>query len=172
MTCEVTVRHNFETAHRVPVLGGKCRNLHGHSWWCEITVSALEAPNGTVVQFGPFKAGVRAWIDTHLDHGTMLKSTDPLVQVLTAEGCKVFRFGAEDPSVAEQFATRLPWPTVESVAELLCGVANEILTSVEHAETAVVSQVKVQETHINTACFQAPPSKHHLTRGAHGIPNA
>ncbi|MFM9590731.1 6-pyruvoyl trahydropterin synthase family protein [Streptomyces scabiei] len=139
----VTVRHNFETAHRIPVLGGKCENLHGHSWWAEITVAAAAlSPAGTVVEFGAFKKGVRQWIDVHLDHGTMLGAEDPLLPVLQAHGCKTH--------------TVKGWPTVERVAALLADVAAAVLFTIDRAPGAHISRVRVSETHVNTATWEAP----------------
>ncbi|MFF7988088.1 6-pyruvoyl tetrahydropterin synthase family protein [Streptomyces sp. NPDC007901] len=155
MAYEISVRHNFETAHRLPHIGGKCQNLHGHSWWCEITVTAPRAESGTVVEFGDFKAGIRAWIDRWLDHGTMLGATDVLVDALANEKCKLFRFGSEgDPSDAEELAVDLQAPTVENVAELLFRVAKVTLESIPHADGASISHVKVSETHVNAASYR------------------
>jgi 6-pyruvoyltetrahydropterin/6-carboxytetrahydropterin synthase len=59
MTHLVTIRHNFETAHRLPHLPGKCQSLHGHSWWAEVTVAASElSRGGLVVEFGALKKEV------------------------------------------------------------------------------------------------------------------
>lgn len=138
---EVTVRHNFETAHRLPHLPGKCQSLHGHSWWAHVTVSAPEVAAGVLVEFGPFKAALRAWIDTHLDHGSMLGPDDPLVPLLRAEGCKVH----EVPG----------WPTVENVAAMLAEVAAAELENLVRAPHATVTGVRVTETHVNEAAWLA-----------------
>lgn len=145
MSASVSVRHNFETAHRLPHIGGKCFNLHGHSWWTEITVAApVLDDNGIVVEFGAFKRRVREWIDTHLDHGAMLGTDDPLLDVLRDEGCKVFEF--EDK-----------WPTVEATAELLASIASGILVTVPHADGARVVRVDVRETAVNKAAWTGEP---------------
>jgi 6-pyruvoyltetrahydropterin/6-carboxytetrahydropterin synthase len=147
MTYTITVRHNFETAHRLPHLSGKCSSLHGHSWWAEVTVQAPGlSSDHTVIEFGAFKAAMRQWIDTHLDHGTMLGADDPLVRPLTDDphGCKVFVFGLDWP--------RADWPTVEAVAALIAGQAWGWLASIhDQAPQAMVSRVRVTETHVNTA---------------------
>lgn len=137
---EIKVRHNFETAHRLPQLPGKCQSLHGHSWWAEVTVQAdtLDG-NGLVVEFGPFKKALREWIDTELDHGTILGQDDDLVEVLRSHGCKVFV---------------LPyWPTVELVAELIAFKAIRLLQELPAAATARVARVDLQETHVNGASW-------------------
>lgn len=145
MSASVAVRHNFETAHRLPQLGGKCFNLHGHSWWTEITVAAPALDeNGIVVEFGAFKKLIREWIDTHLDHGAMLGTDDPLLPVLGSMGSKVFEF--EDR-----------WPTVEATAELLGSIASGILVTVPHAPGARVVNVVVRETAVNEAGWTGEP---------------
>jgi 6-pyruvoyltetrahydropterin/6-carboxytetrahydropterin synthase len=145
----VTVRHNFETAHRLPHLGGKCRNLHGHSWWADVTVSGPKRPDGTVVEFGALKASLRGWIDAHLDHGAMLGAGDPLVDALTADGTKLYRFGAQSASGPERLAYDLHWPTVESVALLLARVTTSLTAPT--APGLTVARVQVRETHVNAA---------------------
>lgn len=142
MTATITVSHNFETAHRLPHLPGKCVSLHGHSWWTDITVTAPEPDtDGVVIEFGAFKKALRAWIDEHLDHGVMLGSGDPLLGPLLDSGTKVFLVPG--------------WPTVENVARLLADVATELLASVPHVDGAQVAHVEVQETRVNRAGWRA-----------------
>lgn len=141
MTASVVVRHNFECGHRLPILAGKCQSLHGHSWWAAVTVEAPGQPT-TVVEFGAFKATLREWIDTHLDHGLMLGEEDPLCPLLSGYG-KVFPFTAEHGS----------WPTVENVALLLAMVATDCLEALPRAPRSFVSRVEVNETHVNGAVW-------------------
>ncbi|MFF7788106.1 6-carboxytetrahydropterin synthase [Streptomyces sp. NPDC007991] len=140
----VKVRHNFESAHRLPQLGGKCTNLHGHSWWAEITVVGRLDDRGVVVDFGVLKKSLREWIDTHLDHGAMLGAADPLVPALIADGTKLFLFGSSEPSKG------LEWPTVENVAELLARVTADRIAEAGWTDVSV-SRVQVTETHVNAA---------------------
>lgn len=137
----VAVRHNFETAHRLPHIGGKCVNLHGHSWLCEVLIEAEDVDaDGLVVEFGGLKRALREWIDTNWDHGTMLGAADPLCAPLTAAGCKLYLFEG--------------WPTVEAVAEELAAVAAGILAGLASAPGAAVARVSVQETAVNTATWR------------------
>jgi 6-pyruvoyltetrahydropterin/6-carboxytetrahydropterin synthase len=156
MPHKITVEHSFESGHRLPHLGGKCVNLHGHSWSTEVTVSALElSPEVTVVEFGALKIALRRWIDEHLDHATMLGARDRLIEPLIAEGSRVFCFGAERPAdVAEQFGQGLPWPTVEAVAVLLGRVAESVLAGLPRSDGARVERVLVRETRLNTAVYE------------------
>jgi len=150
LSASVTIRHNFETGHRLPHLSGKCENLHGHSWWVEVTV-ATEVDTDVVVEFGAFKKALREWIDTHLDHGLMLSVNDPLSQLLPGYG-KVFKFGEDVPG---NYLTRdLGWPTVENVAHMLGRVAVHALLQQSRAQGASVTEVKVSETHVNAATWK------------------
>ncbi|OXM69641.1 6-pyruvoyl trahydropterin synthase family protein [Amycolatopsis vastitatis] len=138
MASTVTISHNFESAHRLPHLPGKCISLHGHSWWAEVTVTAPSPDeDGVVVEFGPLKKALRAWIDDHLDHGVLLGPTDPLVPLLRQHNCKVY----EVPG----------WPTVENMAAHLADVVAELLGELEHVPGARVTAVEVRETHVNQA---------------------
>jgi 6-pyruvoyltetrahydropterin/6-carboxytetrahydropterin synthase len=140
MSFAVVVKHNAETAHRLPHLPGKCVSLHGHSWWFEITVEAPTlGQDGLLVEFGPLKKQIRTWIDTHIDHGVMLGPQDPLLPLLRANDCKVH----EVPG----------YPTVENVAAMLADVAADALERLAHAPGAHVSRVHVQETHVNAATW-------------------
>jgi 6-pyruvoyltetrahydropterin/6-carboxytetrahydropterin synthase len=99
MVSTVTISHNFESTHRLPHLPGKCISLHGHSWWAETTVTAPSPDeDGVVVEFGPLKKALRAWIDDHVDHGVLLGPNDPLVPLLRQYNCKVY----EGPGLADR----------------------------------------------------------------------
>ncbi|RBM18646.1 6-pyruvoyl tetrahydrobiopterin synthase [Prauserella sp. PE36] len=154
---QITIEHTFETAHRLPHLGGKCTSLHGHSWRVAVPVIAPTLSDDvTVVEFGALKAGVRQWIDTYLDHGTMLGIHDPLAVHLAVAKCKVFRFGADRYTTvedAELLAADLAWPTVEAVAVLLRRVSQAVLATLPCAPDARVGRVFVRETHLNAATY-------------------
>lgn len=151
----VVVRHNFEAAHRLPRLGGKCQNLHGHSWRVAVTASAPSLDDdGILVEFGGFKAHLRQWIDDRLDHGTMLGERDSLLGVLEPEDLKLFRFGSESGPGTDRRAADLPWPTVEAVAVLVGRVAHDVLGSLPGAADARITKVVVHETSVNTAEYQ------------------
>jgi 6-pyruvoyltetrahydropterin/6-carboxytetrahydropterin synthase len=170
-TAAVLIEHNFETAHRLPFLGGKCENLHGHSWRVEIAFVAYQHATGMdsrgiSCEYGKLKQVVRTWIDSHLDHGCMLGVKDPLLPVLLKDDSKVFVFGdvgylvvaAEEedyaailPSPERVYAT-MPWPTVEAVARML---AEELQTQVDRhfGDVLWVDRVVVTETAVNKAVW-------------------
>lgn len=110
----------------------------------------------TVVEFGALKAGIRRWIDTHLDHGTMLGVHDALAEPLAAAGCKVFCFGAGPACPADQaeaLAADLAWPTVEAVAVLVWRMSQSVLAGLPCAAGARVGRVLVRETDLNSATY-------------------
>jgi 6-pyruvoyltetrahydropterin/6-carboxytetrahydropterin synthase len=157
----IAVEHNFETAHRLPFLGGKCANLHGHSWKAKFHLMRLGLEggvdeNGISMDFASAKKVIRQWIDAELDHGTMLGCEDSLVESDIYEMMgKVFIFGTGTVGgipVKYDYDPR-PWPTVEAVAEMLCFKIMEQL-----GDDIWVVAVEVQETATNYATYtQAVP---------------
>lgn len=149
-----TLTHGFETAHRLPQLAGKCTSVHGHSWQVHVTIGfPVLDHDGIGVEFGAYKATLRRWIDTELDHGIMLGADDPLAELLAAHQTKVFRFGASDAEGAEKLAYGMGWPTVENVAVLLHRVAAACLDETPHAVGGRVVSVEVRETATNTSTY-------------------
>ncbi|MFB7906648.1 6-pyruvoyl tetrahydropterin synthase family protein [Kitasatospora sp. NPDC056076] len=151
MATDVLVRHNFETGHRLPHIdsGGKCRNLHGHSWWAEWTITADSTSlAGTVAEFGFVKKALRGWVDATLDHGLMLGKADPLLDAFDGFEQKIFVFGGGDP-----LAEGLDWPTVENTARLLYRAATVLLCPGQDTPFKV-SSVRVNETHVNSAVYR------------------
>lgn len=145
----ITVKHNFETAHRLPFLKGKCENLHGHSWWAEFMWDFPMDENGLTCEYGELKRDVRNFIDTALDHGTMIGIDDPLFEYRKLLG-KHFIFGTVHDKSAWYplyygYEAR-PWPTVEAVAEMLAHFA---------PEPSYLFSVEVQETFTNKAIWRA-----------------
>jgi 6-pyruvoyltetrahydropterin/6-carboxytetrahydropterin synthase len=47
MKTSITKRFTFESAHTIPTHPGKCKNLHGHSYILEVTVT------GSIQESGP-----------------------------------------------------------------------------------------------------------------------
>lgn len=72
----VTVKHNFEMAHRLQ-LPGKCQNIHGHSWICTLEVFGDPDEQGIIIDFHVLKEAFRLYLDNNLDHRLMLWDRDP-----------------------------------------------------------------------------------------------
>lgn len=153
----VSVKHNFETAHRLPFLPGKCQSIHGHSWNTEIFFAKEVDENGLTVEYGTLKKFVRDWIDYHLDHGIVIGHKDPLMDALLADGGKVLVLGPKSPMVE---ATKYLWPTVENMALLLRDVMQGYLdrNPVLFGDTEV-TRVEVTETAVNKAVWTVESEK-------------
>jgi 6-pyruvoyl-tetrahydropterin synthase len=117
-TSTISIRHNFETAHRLPRLPGKCQNIHGHSWTVEWRFEVELDQNGMGPDYSWLKCVLREWVDTYLDHGAMLGLEDPLADAFRELNLKVWVF---DPDHA--YTLEFPWPTVEATANLLAKMA-------------------------------------------------
>jgi 6-pyruvoyltetrahydropterin/6-carboxytetrahydropterin synthase len=175
MMTEIAVSATWEAAHRLPHVIGKCASLHGHSWKATAYVSASAVDSaGMVTDMTGLKAGLRGWIDTNLDHGSMLPAGDRLVPMLLGEGCKVFRFGARDRTglpagvdglPGERYAADCLYPTVELIArtlwlvtdDLLFGRAGMLTDGRGPGRWAKVARVVVREKHDNAAaCVDEP----------------
>jgi len=108
MTISCTRKLEFDAAHRVKLHESKCKNLHGHRYGVEVTVSAPELDGvGRVVDFGVIKEKLGAWIDAEWDHTTILWEEDKAL-------------GAAISAETGQRIYYLPWnPTAENMAKYL-----------------------------------------------------
>jgi 6-pyruvoyltetrahydropterin/6-carboxytetrahydropterin synthase len=65
---ELTIKSHFDAAHSLYGYPGECRNLHGHTWDIEVTVSATELDEiGIVYDFKLLKDDLNAVLSTY-DH--------------------------------------------------------------------------------------------------------
>lgn len=138
-TTQLEVLHHFDAAHRLPAMGGKCASLHGHTWRVAARVTGLVHEDGTVIDFGDIKSRLRIWIDSELDHGTMLGIEDPLVPLLRDNGTKVYTHGGLVGW----------WPTVENVAALIGSELGDMLKF----SKVDVAEVRITETVSNVAVW-------------------
>ena len=60
----------FEAAHSLPEHKGSCKNVHGHSYTGEVTISCLEEDmqNGMVMDYGDLKIIIKEVITGKYDH--------------------------------------------------------------------------------------------------------
>lgn len=142
----VTREVQFDAAHRVPLHGGKCRNLHGHRYRVALTLTgavdelAGEA-SGMVVDFGAIKTFLAVRVHDRWDHGLIVAASDkPLRTMLTtnseADGWRV---------------DVLPCtPTAENLAAIIAADAIEWFA----ASPVTVSEVIVWETPTSSATWR------------------
>ena len=74
----ITKRFRFEAAHFLPFHGGKCKNLHGHSYVLEVTVAGEvkstdsgSAQSGMVMDFSVLKSIVDENVISVFDHSNL-----------------------------------------------------------------------------------------------------
>ena len=76
----LTKEFSFEMAHALKGYDGACKNIHGHSYVLEITVSGLpkiddaHPKNGMLIDFKELKKVVNANVVGLFDHALVLKS--------------------------------------------------------------------------------------------------
>jgi 6-pyruvoyltetrahydropterin/6-carboxytetrahydropterin synthase len=137
----VTKRLEWDAGHRLVNHESLCKNLHGHRYAAEITVQALQLDAvGRVIDFGVIKQRVGEWINTHWDHGLLLKFDDPLVTAWPGalEGNKTYFFNNN--------------PTAEVIAETLAKVCDNLLGG----DQITIVKVRVYETPTCWADYTPP----------------
>ena len=106
---QLTTHASFDSAHFLSGYEGKCRNLHGHRWKLEVTVSSENLARegqirGMIVDFGELKKDVKNLAD-EFDHcliiekGTLKEKT---MEALTEEEFKIIQ--VDFRPTAENFA--------------------------------------------------------------------
>lgn len=133
----VTRKFTFDAGHRILGHESKCRNVHGHRYVAEITVTTPQLDNlGRVIDFSVLKYKVGEWINEHLDHNFLCHEDDPLLNVGKETDSKDL-FGRE-PFVMPHGMN----PTAENIALLLSNVASNLLAT----HLISVCRVRVWET--------------------------
>jgi len=86
----LTVLDDFSAAHRLPLSGGRCENLHGHNWKVEIEVRAEQLDeSGMVIDFNDLKTIVRDVVQD-LDHTFLNEHIGFQAQQPTAENIAAY----------------------------------------------------------------------------------
>jgi 6-pyruvoyltetrahydropterin/6-carboxytetrahydropterin synthase len=130
----VTKRIEFCYGHRLMNYDGICRHPHGHNAVVEIDIRSdtLDHRN-MVTDFSDIKRIVKGWIDRELDHRMILRTDDPLADVLRTMGEPVYLLDSN--------------PTAERIAQLIYDVSRE--------QGLPVSRVTVWETPSSWATYSA-----------------
>ena len=108
----VTKRIDFCYGHRLMDYDGICRHPHGHNAVVEIDIRSdtLDHRN-MVTDFSDIKRIVKGWIDREIDHKMILRTDDPLADVLRTMGEPVYLLDSN--------------PTAERIAQLIYDVSRE-----------------------------------------------
>lgn len=112
----VTCRFSFEAAHHLSWHPGRCRNLHGHSYRLDVTVSGPLDHNGVVIDFDHLRAIVEREVVGPWDHCDLNQVIDNPTAELLAHRAWVL---LTDAGLALS-SLRL-WETDDSSAELTAG---------------------------------------------------
>ena len=78
-TLELTKIFRFDMAHRLSFHRGKCRNLHGHSYKLEVTLSGIADENGMILDFNDMQDIILQHAVDILDHATVIYEGDALL---------------------------------------------------------------------------------------------
>ncbi|PKO91740.1 MAG: 6-carboxytetrahydropterin synthase QueD [Betaproteobacteria bacterium HGW-Betaproteobacteria-1] len=82
---QITTRLEFDAGHRIPCHKSQCRNLHGHRYAIEITLSGDiiqredTSDNGMVMDFSDVKAIARRAVVDVWDHAFLVYKNDSVV---------------------------------------------------------------------------------------------
>lgn len=82
---QITTRLEFDAGHRIPCHKSQCRNLHGHRYAIEITLSGdiirqeNASDNGMVMDFSDVKAIARRAVVDVWDHAFLVYKNDSMV---------------------------------------------------------------------------------------------
>ena len=155
-----TRKFAFDCAHKVLEHESKCKYMHGHRFYAEVTCWAPSLNKlGMVMDFGDIKKLVGSWIDSEWDHNCLLNSEDPLAKMCSKEGAGMSQGGTFElgPTTEELFGRRpfiLPKrnPTAEVLAEVLFHKSVELLSSTP----VKVTNVRMYETPNNWSDFRNP----------------
>lgn len=120
---QITTRLEFDSGHRIPCHKSQCRNLHGHRYAIEITLSGDiiqregSSEQGMVMDFSDVKAIARKYVvdvwdhaflvyqgDTEVlnflnsmpDHKTVVMATVPTAENLAAEAFTILKAQYKD----------------------------------------------------------------------------
>jgi 6-pyruvoyltetrahydropterin/6-carboxytetrahydropterin synthase len=113
----VTCSFTFEAAHRLAWHPGKCRNLHGHSYRLEVTVTGPLDANGVVVDFDHLTEIVEREVIERFDHRDLNEVLDnPTAELLAHRAWELLTTAGVDLA-----GLRL-WETADSSVVLTAGV--------------------------------------------------
>lgn len=88
---KVTKSFEISIGHRLSDYDGNCRHIHGHNYFCELTVVFPILNNkGMVIDFRDLKEIFRKTIDLKFDHKLVLKRGDPFNEDI-AKVCEKYK---------------------------------------------------------------------------------
>lgn len=106
----LTKKFEFEAAHRISNYEGPCREIHGHTYKLEVTISGpINPKNDMILDFKILKNLVKISVIEQFDHALLLKDNE--------ENRKLF----------EHYSGKITWMKAEPTAErMLQGMADAL----------------------------------------------
>jgi len=141
---------SWAMAHRLGQgYSGKCQNLHGHTYRCEVVLGS-DMPDrfGMVIDFGQVKTSMEAWVNEYLDHATLVTADDKALEdALIALGSRTFAMPARyHNTTAENIANMLFWKFLGMAHNLNVSL---ITVRVWETETAYAEFTEGDKWHAN-----------------------
>src|SRR3972149_8603134 len=92
MAYKISVRLEFEYAHRLLNYEGVCANIHGHHGIVEMELVGDNVDSaGMLIDFSDVKKVCKNWIDINLDHSCVLNIHDEaVINFLKVQGFKAY----------------------------------------------------------------------------------
>ena len=110
----LTKKFEFEAAHRISNYEGPCREIHGHTYKLEVTISGpINPKTDMILDFKILKNLVKISVIEQFDHALLLKDNE--------ENRKLF----------EHYSGKITWMKAEPTAE---PVAVEVVAPTENGE--------------------------------------
>ncbi len=115
-------KYHFYAAHRNVAIGGKCANLHGHTYYVEVALRLLQAsPDAVTVLFEDVDRRLEPIVKS-LDHCLLLDRADPQADLLrqVAGRCMEFDFPTSAENLARWLGEQIEaqWPGVLDYVQL------------------------------------------------------
>jgi len=96
----LTKSFTFDAAHHLHLYEGKCKNLHGHTYQLELTISGFVNEIGIAVDFDDIKTMYKSVIESKLDHRYLNEVLPPMNT--TAENMVVWMWEELDAFLTER----------------------------------------------------------------------
>jgi len=126
----------FDSAHRLMNHKGKCKNLHGHTYKLEVSLTSNKlTPDGMVVDFTILKNLVQKWVDDNLDHSTILNKDDrKVIEFCQKMGFRSYLINGE--------------PTAENMTQVIYDQIKRVLDANKDVllDDLKISYIKLWET--------------------------
>jgi 6-pyruvoyltetrahydropterin/6-carboxytetrahydropterin synthase len=106
----VTCTFRFEAAHRLPWHPGKCRQLHGHSYRLDVTVSGPLDHHGVVLDFDHLTEVVTREVIDRWDHRDLNEVLDnPTAELLAQRAWQLLTEAGLEPAALRLWETEQSW---------------------------------------------------------------